>query len=253
MQFGLIQANLNPDAVQLVPISDRRAVNEMLGLRRYIDVIIPRGGRSLVDLVQTQARVPVFSHLEGICHAYVDVSADMDKAVQVILNGKTRRVEICGATECVLIHKEVADTIGQVIIAKLQAAGVEVRAQGIKGDYTAKAEDFGCEFLDKIIAVKVVDSIDQAIDHIAEYGSGHTETIIAEDASVVQSFFNRLDSAILLHNASTQFADGGEFGLGAEIGIATGKIHARGPVGCQQLTSFKYLVRPQSDKALVRD
>ncbi|PRY21889.1 glutamate-5-semialdehyde dehydrogenase [Aliiruegeria haliotis] len=239
---GLRSAGLPEDAIQRVPTRDREAVREMLHMTDTIDVIVPRGGKGLVSLVQREARVPVFAHLEGICHIYVDKSADPDKARKVVLNAKTRRTGICGAAECLLVHKDVARTLGQQIVDDLKAAGVEVRAQGLDGSAEATDEDFGKEYLDMIIAAKVVEDIDDAIDHIRTYGSSHTEAILAEDDAAAERFFQRIDSAILMRNASTQFADGGEFGMGAEIGIATGKMHARGPVGAAQLTSFKYLV-----------
>jgi glutamate-5-semialdehyde dehydrogenase len=211
-----------------------------------VDVIVPRGGKGLVGLVQQEARVPVFAHLEGIVHIYIDKSADPVKTLRVVLNAKTRRTGICGAAECLLIHREIVDTLGQGVIKALIDAGVEVRADtalsAIAGTVAATNEDWGREYLDSIIAARVVDDIDAAISHIRRFGSSHTDCIMTEDAAAVGHFFERLDSAILMHNASTQFADGGEFGMGAEIGIATGKLHARGPVGAEQLTSFKYLV-----------
>ena len=239
---GLKSAGLPETAIQLVPTRDRAAVSEMLKAVEHIDVIVPRGGKGLVGLVQKEARVPVFAHLEGICHIYVDKDADPDKARKIVLNAKTRRTGICGAAECLLVHKDVAATLGQQIVDDLMAAGVEVRADGLRGSKVAEADDFGREFLDMIIAAKVVDDVDGAIAHIRRYGSSHTEAIITENDGAAERFFTRLDSAILMRNASTQFADGGEFGMGAEIGIATGKMHARGPVGAEQLTSFKYLV-----------
>ncbi|MCB2130020.1 MAG: glutamate-5-semialdehyde dehydrogenase [Rhodobacteraceae bacterium] len=239
---GLRQAGLPEAAIQLVPTRDRAAVTEMLRMVEHIDVIVPRGGKGLVGLVQAEARVPVFAHLEGICHVYVDKDADPQKARAVVLNAKTRRPGICGAAECLLVHREIAATLGQQIVDDLIAAGVEVRAEGLSGSKPASAGDFGREFLDMIIAARVVDDVDGAIDHIRRYGSSHTEAILTENDGVAERFFARLDSAILMRNASTQFADGGEFGMGGEIGIATGKMHARGPVGAEQLTSFKYLV-----------
>ncbi|NDR54844.1 glutamate-5-semialdehyde dehydrogenase [Aliiruegeria sabulilitoris] len=239
---GLKAANLPEAAIQLVPTRDREAVREMLHMTDTIDVIVPRGGKGLVGLVQREARVPVFAHLEGICHIYVDKAADADKARAVVLNAKTRRTGICGAAECLLVHRDIADTLGQQIVDDLKAAGVEVRARGLDGSVEAADDDFGTEFLDMIIAAKVVDNIDEAIDHIRRFGSSHTEAILTEDDDAAARFFQRLDSAILMRNASTQFADGAQFGMGAEIGIATGKMHARGPVGAAQLTSFKYLV-----------
>lgn len=243
---GLRDAGLPEDAIQLVPTRDRAAVSELLTMTDYVDVIVPRGGKGLVGLVQREARVPVFAHLEGIVHIYVDKHADPVKALNVILNAKTRRTGICGAAECLLIHKDAVDTIGQGVIRALLNAGVEVRVDenllAIEGTTQATDTDWGCEYLDMIIAAKVVDDVDQAIAHINTYSSNHTDCVLTEDDTVADRFFERLDSAILMRNASTQFADGGEFGMGAEIGIATGKMHARGPVGAEQLTSFKYLV-----------
>ena len=239
---GLKAAGLPEDAIQRVPTRDRAAVQEMLRMTDSIDVIVPRGGKGLVGLVQREARVPVFAHLEGIVHVYIDASADPEKTRKVVLNAKTRRTGICGAAECLLVHRDVAG-LGQQVIDDLIAAGIEVRAgAGLQGSKPANDDDFGMEYLDSIIAAKLVDDIDAAIAHIREFGSNHTDAIMAEDAAAAARFFERLDSAILMHNASTQFADGGEFGMGAEIGIATGKMHARGPVGAEQLTSFKYIV-----------
>ena len=242
---GLRGAGLPEDAIQRVPTRDREAVSEMLRMTDHIDVIVPRGGKGLVGLVQAEARVPVFAHLEGIVHIYVDAAADADKTRAVVMNAKTRRTGICGAAECLLIHSG-ALAIGTAVIADLVAAGVEVRGdarlQGEMGVVAAQEDDWGREFLDMKIAAKVVDNIDDAIAHIRQYGSDHTDCIMTENANAAAHFFERLDSAILMHNASTQFADGAEFGMGAEIGIATGKMHARGPVGARQLTSFKYLV-----------
>ncbi|MFT5799186.1 MAG: glutamate-5-semialdehyde dehydrogenase [Candidatus Azotimanducaceae bacterium] len=243
---GLHDANLPEDAIQLVPTRDRAAVSEMLAMVDKIDVIVPRGGKGLVGLVQREARVPVFAHLEGIVHIYVDEHADPEKVLKVVMNAKTRRTGICGAAECLLIHEAVADTIGQGLVRALIDAGVEVRADAqlskIQGTVAANEDDWGKEYLDMIIAAKVVSDVDAAIEHIRTYGSQHTDCVLTEDQDVADRFMQRLDSAILMHNASTQFADGGEFGMGAEIGIATGKMHARGPVGATQLTSFKYLV-----------
>ncbi len=241
MQDGLRAASLPVDAIQLIPTRDRAAVREMLVMTDTIDVIVPRGGKGLVGLVQKEARVPVFAHLEGIVHIYIDKDADADKARAVVLNAKTRRTGICGAAECLLVHRDAA-SLGQDIVDDLIAAGVDVHAQGLNGTSEATNEDWGMEFLDMKIAAKVVDNIDEAIDHIQKYGSNHTDCILTDDDAAADMFFARLDSAILMRNASTQFADGGEFGMGAEIGIATGKMHARGPVGAAQLTSFKYLV-----------
>ena len=247
MVQGLVSVGLPDAAIQLVPTRDRAAVNKMLTMTDYIDVIIPRGGKGLVDLVQREARVPVFAHLEGIVHIYVDASADPEKTFDVVINAKTRRPGICGAAECLLLHKDVAATWGQDLISALISEGVTVNAdralQKIVGTKPAKDQHWGHEFLDMEIAVKTVNNIDDAIAHIRTYGSHHTDCIMSESTKEVDLFFERLDSAILMHNASTQFSDGGEFGMGAEIGIATGKMHARGPVGAMQLTSFKYLVR----------
>ncbi|MGH1446125.1 MAG: glutamate-5-semialdehyde dehydrogenase [Cognatishimia sp.] len=243
---GLKAAGLPEDAVQLVPTRDRAAVQELLTMVDTVDVIVPRGGKGLVGLVQREARVPVFAHLEGIVHIYVDVSADPRKALEVILNAKTRRTGICGAAECLLIHKDIAATLGKDIVSMLVDTGVRVHAdetlQTIEGTMPATSDDWGKEYLDMDIAAKVVDDVDGAIAHIRAFSSSHTDCILAEDDAIADRFFERLDSAILMRNASTQFADGGEFGMGAEIGIATGKMHARGPVGAEQLTSFKYLV-----------
>jgi glutamate-5-semialdehyde dehydrogenase len=239
---GLVAANLPEHAIQQVPTRDRAAVQQMLTMTDSIDVIVPRGGKGLVGLVQREARVPVFAHLEGIVHIYIDAAADPEKTRSVVMNAKTRRPGICGAVECVLIHRQ-AVGLGQQVIDDLMAAGVEVRAgDGLKGSKAAKPDDFGHEYLDMVIAARLVDDLDGAIDHIRTYGSNHTDAIMTEDQTAADRFFQRLDSAILMQNASTQFADGGEFGMGAEIGIATGKMHARGPVGAEQLTSFKYIV-----------
>ena len=246
MQQGLREAGLPEAAIQLIPTRDRAMVTEMLRATAYIDVIVPRGGKGLVGLVQAEARVPVFAHLEGICHVYADRDADLEKARRVVLNAKTRRTGICGAAECLLIDWQFYTKHGAVLIEDLLAAGVEVRTEGellkIPGTVQADSDDFGREFLDKIIAAKLVDGVDAAIAHIRRYGSNHTEAILTENDATAARFFERLDSAILMRNASTQFADGGEFGMGGEIGIATGKLHARGPVGAEQLCSFKYLV-----------
>ncbi|KRB21017.1 MULTISPECIES: glutamate-5-semialdehyde dehydrogenase [Mesorhizobium] len=246
---GLKAAGLPEDAIQLVPTTDRAAVGEMLkGLGGTLDVIIPRGGKSLVGRVQNEARVPVFAHLEGICHLYIDRSADLDMALKIAVNAKMRRTGVCGAAETLLVDRAVVSTHLVPILDALRAAGCEIHADAevLKVFFDAKPAtdaDWVTEYLDAIIAVKLVDGIGGAIEHIETFSSHHTEAIIAEDAKAVERFFKEIDSAILLHNASTQFADGGEFGMGAEIGIATGKMHARGPVGVEQLTSFKYRVR----------
>ena len=242
---GLRAAGLPEAAVQLVPTRDRAAVGEMLTMTDHIDVIVPRGGKGLVGRVQAEARVPVFAHLEGICHVYVDAAADLEKARRVVLNAKTRRTGICGSAETLLVDRAFLDR-AEPIVRDLLDAGVDVRGDAqiaaIAGVTPAQDDDFGTEFLDMIIAARVVDGVDGAIAHIRAHGSNHTDAIITEDDAAAERFFQRLDSAILMRNASTQFADGGEFGMGAEIGIATGKLHARGPVGAEQLTSFKYLV-----------
>ena len=246
---GLHLAGLPVECVQLVPTSDRAAVGEILkGLEGNIDVIVPRGGKTLVARVQSEARVPVFAHLEGLVHVYIDKSADLEKAVSVTLNAKMRRTGICGAAETLLVHKDVVTTHLQPIIEALVAKDCEIRGDVtvqsmLPNTKSATEEDWQTEYEDAIISVKVVDSLEAAIAHIEHYSSHHTEAIIAEDPAAVEKFFNEIDSAILMHNASTQFADGGEFGFGGEIGIATGKMHARGPVGVEQLTSFKYRVR----------
>ena len=243
---GLKAAGLPEEAIQLIPTRDRAAVQELLTMVDTVDVIVPRGGKGLVGLVQREARVPVFAHLEGIVHIYLDAAADPIKALNVVMNAKTRRTGICGAAECLLIHESILGTIGQGVVRALMDKGVRVhgdaRLQYIEGVLPATDEDWGKEYLDMDIAAKVVSDIDGAIAHIRQYGSNHTDCIITEDDTAAARFFQRLDSAILMRNASTQFADGGEFGMGAEIGIATGKMHARGPVGAAQLTSFKYLV-----------
>ena len=249
MVEGLKAAKLPQDAIQLVPTTDRAAVGEMLkGLSGNLDVIVPRGGRSLVERVQNDARVPVFAHLEGICHLYIDRSAKLDMAVQIAVNAKMRRTGICGAAETLLVDRAVAATHLVPILDALAKTGCEIRATDevravFPNAVAATDADWTTEYLDAIISVKLVDGIAEAIEHVETFSSHHTEAIVAEDAKVVERFFNEIDSAILLHNASTQFADGGEFGMGAEIGIATGKMHARGPVGVEQLTSFKYRVR----------
>jgi glutamate-5-semialdehyde dehydrogenase len=246
---GLESAGLPTDAIQLVPTTDRAAVGALLsGLEGSVDVIVPRGGKSLVARVQQEARVPVFAHLEGLCHVYVDGSANLDMAKAIVVNAKMRRTGICGSAETLLVDSAAIGTHLKPLVEVLTEAGCEIRASAtvlriIPGLKPAVEDDWRTEYLDAIISVAIVDGIGGAIDHIARYSSNHTEAVVAEDPDVVERFFNEIDSAILLHNASTQFADGGEFGMGAEIGIATGKMHARGPVGVEQLTSFKYRVR----------
>jgi glutamate-5-semialdehyde dehydrogenase len=245
---GLEAAGLPADSIQIVPVADRAAVGEMLkGLDGNIDVIVPRGGKTLVARVQEEARVPVFAHLEGLCHTFIDKSAELDMAVKVTLNAKMRRTGVCGATETLLVHRDVVATHLRPVINALIEKGCEIRGDEtvvamIPNAVPATERDWHTEYEDAIISVKIVADVGEAIAHIQHYSSHHTEAIISEDAASVARFFNEIDSAILLHNASTQFADGGEFGFGGEIGIATGKMHARGPVGVEQLTSFKYLV-----------
>ena len=249
MVEGLKSAGLPEDSIQLVPMTDRLAVGEMLkGLNGNVDVIVPRGGKGLVERVQNDARVPVFAHLEGVVHVYVDQSADLEMAINIIIDAKLRRPGICGAAETLLIDANDAERLAKPLLQALLAKGCEVRGdealQKLMPEIKlANEEDWSTEYLDTIITVGLVDGVGGAIAHINTWSSSHTEAIVAEDAKAVQRFMNEIDSAILLHNASTQFADGGEFGMGAEIGIATGKMHARGPVGVEQLTSFKYVVR----------
>jgi glutamate-5-semialdehyde dehydrogenase len=246
---GLETAGLPAASIQLVPTIDRAAVGFMLeGLGGALDMIVPRGGKSLVARVQKEARVPVLAHLEGICHTYVHEKADLNKARALVLNGKMRRTGICGATETMLIDRSILATHLKTILDDLTEAGCEIRADAAvralyAGAKPATEEDWRTEYLDAIIAVRAVDGVEQAIDHIATYGSQHTESIVTEDKAAAERFLSALDSAIVMHNASTQFADGAEFGMGAEIGIGTGKLHARGPVGVEQLTIFKYVVR----------
>ena len=245
---GLEAAGLPRGGVQMVPTDDRGAVGAMLAPSGEIDVIIPRGGRSLVERVQTEARVPVFAHLEGICHLYIDSDADAGKAVELAVNAKMRRTGICGAAETILVDRKVADSILPAVGAALSEAGCAIRGDSascelIAGATPADEEDWRTEYLDSIISVRVVEGFDEAAAHISTYGSNHTDCIITENKDSAERFLREVDSAIVMVNASTQFADGGEFGMGAEIGIATGRMHARGPVGAAQLTSFKYLVR----------
>jgi glutamate-5-semialdehyde dehydrogenase len=243
---ALALVGLSDSCIQLIPTQDRSAVKYLLAMSEFVDVIVPRGGKSLVALVQKEARVPVFAHLDGIVHIYVNEDADPEIATEVILNSKTRRPGICGAVECLLIDKKFIEKNGPSFLTDLVNAGVDVRVdrslKNIHGTTFATKDDWGKEFLDMIIAVRSVNDIDDAISHIKHYGSGHTDCIITKNDDLANKFFSSLDSAILMRNASTQFADGGEFGFGAEIGIATGKLHARGPVGLEQLTTFKYLV-----------
>ena len=248
MQDGLTQANLTTEAIQMVPTIDRAAVGEMLTMSKYIDVIVPRGGKNLVERVQTEATVPVFAHLEGICHTYVTHQSDPEMARDIVLNAKMRRTGICGATETLLIDQTAADTHLPTILHALAQAGCEIRGDAATQALDARVvpateEDWDTEYLDKTISVKQVSGLNEAIDHINCHGTEHTDAIVTDNAEAASEFLNGINSAIALHNASTQFADGGEFGMGAEIGIATGKLHARGPVGVEQLTTFKYIVR----------
>ncbi len=248
MQDGLTQANLTTEAIQMVPTIDRAAVGEMLTMSEYIDVIVPRGGKNLVERVQTEATVPVFAHLEGICHTYVTHQSDPEMARDIVLNAKMRRTGICGATETLLIDQAAAGTHLPTILHALVQAGCEIRGDAATQALDTRVvpateEDWDTEYLDKTISVKQVSGLNEAIDHINCHGTEHTDAIVTDNEEAAKEFLHGINSAIALHNASTQFADGGEFGMGAEIGIATGKLHARGPVGVEQLTTFKYIVR----------
>lgn len=245
---GLRAAGLPEDAIQSVPTTDRAAVGKLLTMPQYVDVIVPRGGRSLIERVQTESRVPVFAHLDGLCHVYLDAGADRDKAVAIAVNAKMRRTSVCGAAETLLVDRAVAADLLPPVADALRKAGCALRgdaaARAIVADMEPASDaDWGTEYLDAILSVAVVDGVAGAIAHINEHGSHHTDSIVTEDDAAAERFLAEVDSAIVLHNASTQFADGGEFGFGAEIGISTGRMHARGPVGAEQLTSFKYLVR----------
>jgi glutamate-5-semialdehyde dehydrogenase len=249
LRVGLEKAGMNPAVVQLVPTTDRAAVGYLLSsMGEYLDVVVPRGGKNLIKRVQEEARVPVIGHLEGICHVYLHESADLEMAKNISLNAKMRRTGICGAAETLLVDRAAAPRLLPEVGAELAAAGCEIRGddavQEILPTAVAATEaDWSTEYLDAVISVRVVENLAEAAEHIRHYGSGHTECIVADDQAAADQFLRQVDSAILLHNASTQFADGGEFGMGAEIGIATGRIHARGPVGAEQLTSYKYVVR----------
>jgi glutamate-5-semialdehyde dehydrogenase len=249
LEEGLRAAGLPTAAIQLVPTTDRAAVGYMLAdMTEYIDVIVPRGGKNLIERVQREARVPVIGHLEGVCHVFVERNANLAMAEAVVLNAKMRRTGVCGAAETLLVDRGCADTHLAALIRALLAAGCEVRGDesALAADPRVKPaseQDWYTEYLDAIIAVRVVDGVDAAIEHIRRYGSQHTDCIVTDDAAAAEHFLTRVDSAIVLHNASTQFADGGEFGMGGEIGISTDKFHARGPVGVEQLTSYKYVVR----------
>ena len=245
---GLKDADINENAIQIIKDTDRKIVKKMLhGINQTIDVIVPRGGKSLVVMVQEEARVPVFAHLEGICHIFVDKTAEIDKSVDVCLNAKMRRPGICGAVETILVHEEIADEFLPPLVNALKAQACEIRGCNKTQKFNSNIveafnEDWTTEYLLPIVSIKIVSNFNEAIDHIDCYSSGHTESILTEDLNRALKFQKEIDSAIVMHNTSTQFADGGEFGLGGEIGIATGKFHARGPVGVNQLTSFKYLV-----------
>ena len=248
LREGLASVNLPPNAVQMIENTDREAVTAMLQSSGEIDVIIPRGGRSLVEKVQQEARVPVFAHLEGICHLYVDKDANIYKATKLILNSKMRRTGICGALETLLVDKEISNQVIPIIVQELTKVGCHLKGdqETIKIDNSielALETDWTTEYLEAILSIKIVDGVIGAINHINKYSSNHTESIVTENKDTAEMFLSKIDSSIVMHNASTQFADGGEFGMGAEIGISTGRIHARGPVGANQLTSFKYVVR----------
>ncbi len=249
MREGLESAGIDINSIQMVPTRDRAAVGFLMSsMAEWVDVLVPRGGKNLIKRVQDEARIPVIGHLEGICHVYLHASADPSIARDIVLNAKMRRTGICGAAETVLIDAAVAEQLLPDVARALSEAGCEIRGDDkvtaiVADAIPATEEDWSTEYLDAIVSIKVVDNIEAAIDHIATYGSGHTESIIASDPEAAEKFLRCVDSAIVLHNASTQFADGGEFGMGAEIGIATGRVHARGPVGAEQLTSYKYVVR----------
>ena len=248
LQDGLREAGLPETAIQMVPTTDRAAVGELLTMTKYIDVIVPRGGQSLVERVMRESRVPTFQHLMGLCHTYIHAGADPRKAREIVVNAKMRRTGICGATETVLVDENIAEQVLPHILDDLIEAGCEIRGDAIVQKLNssvkpASTEDWDTEYLDAVLSIKTVKNLDDAISHIAAHGSEHTDAIITEDQGAAEHFMNALGSAIVMHNASTQFADGGEFGMGAEIGIATGKLHARGPVGVEQLTTFKYKVR----------
>jgi len=250
LRQGLAEAGLPEAAIQRVPTTDRTAVGLLLTMNDYVDVIVPRGGRGLIERVFAESRIPVLAHLEGICHTYIDRSADLEMAREIVVNAKMRRTGICGATETLLVDRPVVKSHLPAILNALIAAGCAVRGgadtRALDERVTpASEEDWVTEYLAPVISVKVLDGVDEAIGHINRYGSHHTEAIVAEDAAAAERFLARVDSGIVMHNASTQFADGGEFGMGAEIGISTGKLHARGPVGAEQLTSIKYVVRGQ--------
>ncbi len=248
LQEGLVAAGLPADAIQMIPTTDRAAVGKLLTMSEYVDVIVPRGGKNLIERVQNESRIPVFSHLDGLVHIFMDKAGDATKALDIVVNSKMRRVSICGALETLLVHRDIAADQLPAILDALIDAGCEVRGDEMVRNLDARViaateEDWYTEYLEPILSIRVVDDLEGAMNHIAKYGSHHTDCIITEDAEATKTFMQTVDSAILLQNASTQFADGGEFGMGAEIGISTGKMHARGPVGVEQLTSFKYVVK----------
>ena len=248
LQAGLAAAGLPAGSIQLIPTTDRAAVGEMLTMTDYIDIIVPRGGKSLIERVQQESKIPVIAHLEGLCHTYIDADSDAEMAKNIVVNAKMRRPGICGATETLLVDRAVAKRSLPEIIEALVAAGCELRGDDAtraldNRDGVASEADWRTEYLEPILSIRQVDGLDGAIDHINAYSSHHTESIVTNDADKAEKFLNTIDSAIVMHNASTQFADGGEFGMGAEIGISTGRLHARGPVGVEQLTTFKYVVR----------
>ncbi len=249
LRRGLEDAGVEADVVQMVPTTDRAAVGYLLSsMAEWVDVVVPRGGKNLIKRVQDEARVPVIGHLEGICHVYLHENADPEMARNIVLNAKMRRTGICGAAETILVDRDAAQRLLPVIVPALQEAGCEVRGDDTvvsltDAVVTATESDWSTEYLDAIVSVRVVDDVDAAISHIRRFGSGHTESIVTDNDKAAEQFLGAVDSAIVLRNASTQFADGGEFGMGAEIGIATGRVHARGPVGAEQLTSYKYVVR----------
>ena len=248
LKRGLRSANLPEDSVQLVPTRDREAVGHLLRMTKYVDIIVPRGGKSLVDKVQKESKIPTIAHLEGLCHVYLDAAADLEMAKNVTLNAKMRRTGVCGAAETLLVDTQVANMLLPPVARTLLDHGCILRGDTGACDLVPEMEraseaDWSTEYLDSILSVKLVDGIDGAIEHISKYGSSHTDSIVTDNPKTAERFLNEVDSAIVLHNASTQYADGGEFGMGAEIGISTGRLHARGPVGTEQLTCFKYIVR----------
>ena len=248
MRAGLESAGLPLGAIQRVPVTDREAVGVLLGMTDYVDVIVPRGGRGLIERVQREARMPVFSHLDGLCHTYVDAAADVDMAIAIALNAKMRRTGICGAMETLLVHQDVAPVLLPPLVKALHQQGCEIRGDAttqnlVTGVVVATDKDWDTEYLDAILSIKIVASLDEAIIHINTHGSHHTDAIVSSDDKAAETFLRKVDSAIVLVNASSQYADGGEFGMGAEIGIATGRMHARGPVGSAELCTYKYMVR----------